>query len=105
MRGVENAAGLKSERPALQGRQFGVLEAPGGVVLEVAGGLDYGEVVAGAGYELEAYGEMLVGETAGDAEGGEAAEVADGAEWVGIVGAAFEVHVDGRGWGGLASGD
>jgi len=41
-------ASLQHAAP-LQRRVVGVV---GGVVLEVAGGLDYGEVVAGAGYEL-----------------------------------------------------
>src|SRR5271155_1478317 len=43
-----------SEDPPRQSKalRMWVLGVPGGVVLEVAGGLDYGEVVAGAGYEL-----------------------------------------------------
>ena len=63
-------------KPDLEMRVLGV---PGGVVLVVAGGLDCGGVVAGAGYELDAYGKVLVGEAAGDAEGWQATEIADAA--------------------------
>ena len=57
----------------------GVLQVVGGVVLEVAGGLDDGQVVASFGYELNADGEMSGGEAGGDAQGRQATEIADGA--------------------------
>jgi len=45
----------KAAATKLKALRMWVLGVPEGVVLEVAGGLDGGEVVAGAGYELQSY--------------------------------------------------
>jgi len=53
-----------------------------GLGLPGAGGDYCCEIVAGFGDELDRYWQMFVGEACGDADGWEAAEVADGAHGV-----------------------
>src|SRR5579859_1210344 len=69
----------------------GVPAMPVGVQLEGARGLDYGEIIAGAGHELQADGKIFFGEAARDGEGREAAQIANGAQRVGEGQAGFQV--------------
>jgi hypothetical protein len=64
---------------------------PVGVELIGARGLNHGNVVAGARHELQAYGETFFREAARDGEGGEAAQISDAAQWVGIVEPGFKI--------------
>ena len=58
-----------------------------------AGGDYGGEIVSGFGYELDCYRQMFVGEAGGDADGWEAAQIADGAHGVGVGKGGFEIGV------------
>src|ERR1700740_1835018 len=63
---------------------------PVSVELIGARGLNYGDVIAGARHELQADGKIFVGEAARDGKGGEAAQISDAAERIGIVEPGFE---------------
>jgi len=65
---------------------------PVGELLEGAAGLKDRCVVTGARNELDADGELFVGETAGDGESGKSAEIADGTNRIGKREALRNVH-------------
>ena len=56
-----------------------MLAVPVGVKLERSRGLNHGEIVACAPYELQAYGKIIFGEAARNGQSRKAAEIADGA--------------------------
>ena len=92
-----------SLRVAATSGEFGVLAVESGGLLEGTGGLDDGGVISGAGDELKTDREIFLGKPAGNGEGGQAAEIADGPEriWEGKSG--HEIQVERSGSDGLRS--
>ena len=69
---------------------------PVGVLLEGAGGLNDGEIVAGATNKLNADGEIFFRESTRNGKRGQAAEISDAAEGIGERQASLEIHFERR---------
>src|SRR5579885_2205703 len=76
---------------------------PVGVVLIGASGADDAEIVSRARNELETDGQALIGEAAGNADRRQSAEIADGAQRIGIVQTGLEVEIERSGRNRLGS--
>src|SRR6266478_6861466 len=72
-------------------RNSRVFAMPVGMQLVGARGLDYGDIVAGASHELQAYGKIFVGEAAGNRKRRQPAQISDAAQRVGVRKSGLEI--------------
>src|SRR6266436_2490557 len=72
-------------------RNSRVFAMPVGMLLVGARGLDYGDIVAGASHELQAYGKIFVGEAAGNRKRRQPAQISDAAQRVGVRKSGLEI--------------
>src|SRR5258705_9099020 len=72
-------------------RNSRVFAMPVGMQLVGARGLDYGDIVAGASHELQAYGKIFFGEAAGNRQRRQPAQISDAAQRIGVRKSGLEI--------------